>query len=339
MKTLWHGTLSALICFLIILPYSGYAAENTFTLRFSNFFPAPHSHSIVAEQWCREVEKETNGRVKINYFPGGTLTPAGQTYDSVVKGIADVGESLTAYTRGRFPLTEVIDLPLGLRSGYQATKMVNEYYARFKPKELDAVKVMYFHCYPPAMLFLKRPVYKMEDLKGMKIRCHGLSAKVVQALGGAPVGMSMNETYDALSRGVAEGVVCPFEAMKGWRLAEVVEYVVENYGSSQSAAIFVVMNKSKWQSLPPDIQRIIERINASWIEKEGKTWDEGDKIGRQLMMQMGRKFISLSKEEDARWARQVEPVIADYVKTVKAKGLPAEEALKFCRDYIQAHPK
>jgi TRAP-type C4-dicarboxylate transport system substrate-binding protein len=82
-------------------------------LTYSNFFPAPHNNSVLSVEWGKEVEKRTNGRVKVTVFPGGILTPAAQCYDGVVKGLSDVGLSVLGYTRGRFPLTEVLDLPLG----------------------------------------------------------------------------------------------------------------------------------------------------------------------------------------------------------------------------------
>lgn len=121
-----------------------FAAGNTVTLKYSNFFPAPHKNSIIMDQLCKEIEKRTSGRVKINYYPGATLTPPQQTYDSVVKGIADIGEALVGYTQGKFPLTAGLDLPLGKKSGYLATKMANAYLKRFQPKEFDDTKVMFF---------------------------------------------------------------------------------------------------------------------------------------------------------------------------------------------------
>ena len=124
-------------------------------------------------------------------FAGGTLTPADKCYDGVEKGISDIGMSVLGYTRGRFPLSEVIDLPLGYRSGAAATELVNAFYGKFQPKEFDSVKIMYFHAHGPGFLHTKKPVAKLEDLKGMKIRCTGLAAKIVTALGGIPVAMPM----------------------------------------------------------------------------------------------------------------------------------------------------
>ena len=163
-------------------------------LNYSIFFPAPAPQTKVATEWAQEIEKRTGGKVQITMFPGGTLTPAPQCYDGVVKGISDIGMSVFAYTMGRFPLMEVMDLPLGIKSGLVATKVINELNKKFKPKELADVEVMYLHAHGPGFLHTKKAVSKVEDLKGMKIRSTGLSAKIVGSLGGAPVAMAMGET-------------------------------------------------------------------------------------------------------------------------------------------------
>jgi TRAP-type C4-dicarboxylate transport system substrate-binding protein len=95
------------------------------------------------------------------------------------------------------------------------------------------------------------------------------------------------------------------------------------------------MNKDKWNSLPPDVQKIIEQVNEEWIEKHGRNWDAIDKPGMDLSLKLGNKVISLSAEENAKWARAVQPMFDEYVKEKAAKGLPAEEALKFCRERLK----
>lgn len=328
-----------LMSVFLLSPIGLFAQEKVITLSFSNFFPSTHKNSILMADWCKEVEKRTNNRLKINYYPGSTLTPAAQTYDGVVKGIADIGESVFGYTRGKFPIIQIVDMPLGYKNAYVATKMINELYKKFQPKELSDVKVLFLHAHGPGILFTKKPVNNLEDLKGMKIRSHGFSAKVAQYLGAVPVAMPQTETYDALRTGVVDGVLNPMEAMKGWKIGEVVSYTIENYGSAYTTSFFVVMNKNKWNSLPPDIQKIIEQINDEWIEKQGRLWDEIDKEGREFMVQRKNKFIALSKEEDARWAEKVRPVIAEYMNELKSKGLSGEDVLKFCLDYLKHHQR
>lgn len=316
------------------------AADPVIKLNYANFFPAPSPHSVLAEQWGKEIEKRTNGRVKITFFHGGTLAPAAQIYDSTVQGIADMGFSVLAYTRGKFPLTEVIDLPLGLKNGVTATKLINAYYKKFQPKEFDEVKVLYLHAHGAGLIHTtKKPIAKLEDLKGMKIRATGLASKIVVALGAAPVGTTMPETYDALRTGVAEGAMAPFMALKDFRWGELTGYSIENYGSSYSVGFFVVMNKNKWNSLPADVQKVFTQVSEEYTDKVGALWDSTDKDGIAFIKTKGVKILALSKEEDARWAKAVRPLLDDYVAAMKTKGLPGDQALKFCLDFIATHQK
>ena len=327
--------LASLVCAMVVVSvFLSTAAFAQIKLNYSNFFPAPHKNAVLSVEWGKEIEKRTNGKVQVTVFPGGTLTPADKCYDGVVKGISDVGMSVLSYTRGRFPLMEVIDLPLGYKSGAAATKLINLYYNKFKPKELDDVKVMYLHAHGPGILHTKKPVTKLEELKGVKIRSTGTVAKIVGALGGTPVAMPMPETYDALQKGIAEGVMCPVEALQGWKLGEVIKYTTENYGSAYTIGFFVVMNKSKWNSLPPDVQKVIEQVNVEWIDRHCKTWDEIDKAGIEFTQKLGNKIIPLSKEEDWRWVKAVKPLYEEYVNATKGKGLPGDEALKFCLEQL-----
>jgi TRAP-type transport system periplasmic protein len=299
-----------------------------------------HWVSISMENWCKEVEKRTNGRVKATMFHAGTLAPAPQIYDAVTKGIADIGYASISYTQGRFPVTEVIGLPLGYKSALVATRMANEYNKKFRPKEFEAVKVMWLTAHGPGILHTtKKPVNKLEELQGMKIRSTGTSSRVAAALGASPVGMPMSEAYDALSRGIVEGILCPPEALKSWKLGETVKYSTEDYGAGYSDCLYIIMNKDKWNALPDDLKQIIDAVNAEWIERDGKGWDDSDKDGRDFALARGNKFIPLSKEENDRWAAKVSPLLAEYAKNTNAKGLPGDDVLKFCQDYLKQHTK
>ena len=129
--------------------------------------------------------------------------------------------------------------------------------------------------------------------------------------------------------------MAPQESLATWKWGEVVKYTTEDFGASYSTGMFVVMNKDKWKSLPADIQKTIEKLNEEWIEKSGKGWDEIDKKGRETTLKLGNKIISLSKQENERWANAVRPLLNDYVNSMKAKGLPGDEALKFCLDRLK----
>ncbi len=331
--------IGSFFMFSFLLTGGGFSQTKPVTLTYSTFFPATHTHTLLSSEWAKEIEKRTNGAVKINLFPGATLTPPNQAYDGVVKGISDIALSVFSYTPGRFPLMELIDMPLGYKSALQATHLCNAFYKKFQPKELEAVQVMYLHAHGPGILHTKKPVHKLEDLKGMKIRCTGTTAKLVAKLGGIPVAMPQTETYDALQKGVVDGVMNPFEALKGWKIAEVIKSTTLNYDSAYSMAFFVVMNKQKWNALPKEVQSVIEKVNEEWIEKTGKAWDDIDKGGMEFTKAKGNQIIPLPQQEDERWAKMAQPIFAETVQAVKAKGLPGEEALKFIQDFLKKNPK
>ncbi len=330
----WALTLGIGGLWLFCVPLA-MAQTKPVELTYSIFFPAPHKNTVLAGEWIKEVEKRTNGRIKITLFPGGTLTPAPTCYDGVVKGISDIGMSVLGYTKGKFPLTEVIDLPLGYRTGMEATRLINQYYHKFNPKEFSEVKVLYFHAHGPGILHTKKEVRKLEDLKGLRIRCTGTAAKVVSALGGVPVSLPMGETYDALNRGMVEGSMAPVESLEGWKWGEVVKFTTESYGSAYSTGFFVVMNKEKWNKLPGEVQKTIEKVNQEWIEKTGKVWDDIDKSGKDFTVKLGNKILPLPKEENQKWAKAVHPILNEYERAMKEKRLPGEEALKFCLDFLK----
>jgi TRAP-type transport system periplasmic protein len=336
-KGKWAFSVVVLLVFgLACFTGAAFGQAKEIKLNYSNFFPAPHKNSVLAAEWAKEIEKRTNGQVKITMFHGGTLTPADKCYDGVTKGLSDIGFSVLSYTLGRFPLTEVIDLPQGYKSGTNATKLLNAYYKKFNPKELQDTKVMYLHAHGPGLLHTnKKPVKTLEDLKGQKIRSTGTVAKIASALGATPVAMPMPETYDALSKGIAEGVMCPMEALDGWKLAEVVKYTTQSYPTAYSIAFFVVMNKDKWASLPPEVQKVIEQVNEETVVKQAKVWDDIDVAGIELAKSKGNQMIPLSQEEGAKWVKAVQPMFEDYVKRMKEKGLPGEEALKFCQEELK----
>ena len=312
-----------------------FAQGKTVKLTYSHFWPVGHPVSNLIAEWGKEVEKRTNGRVAVLIFPAGTLTPADKCYDGVVKGISSLGSSALSYTRGRFPLMEVLDLPLGYKNATVATKLSNELYKKFQPRELADVKVMYFQAHGPGIIFTRRPVKTLEELKGMKIRSTGLGAKIVSALGAVPVAMPMSETYDALSKGVVEGSTAPAAGLEGFKWAEVVKYCIQDFGSAYTTTFFVVMNKNVWNSLPDDIQKTISQVNEEWIPRTGKCWDDYDKTGRDYAQKLGVQNIPLSKKEDERWAKKVSVTMDDYLSETKKKGLPGDSALKFCSEYLK----
>jgi len=324
----------ALVCFCC--GASAFGQAKPIELTYSTHMPAPHAVTLMSVGWGKEVEKRTNGRVKVTVFAGGTMLAADKAYDGVTKGIADIGVAVLGFTRGRFPLTEAIDLPLGYRNAFDSTRLLNAYLKRFKPKEFDEVNILYAHAHGPGVLHSsKKAVATFDDLRGLKVRCTGLSAKIVGALGGAPVAMPVGDTYDALSRGVVDASLAPFEALEGWRWAEVVKYSTESPAFGYTSAFVVVMNKKKWDALPPDIRTIIQQVSDGWGEKDASNWFTIEKSGKDFGVKHGVKVIAFSKEDNEKAMKAVKPLLDEYVQNMKKAGLPGEEVIKFCTDELK----
>lgn len=332
-----------LLCSLVLFAATAFfiagiqpAAAGPIKLTYSNFFPPGHIQSKLADAWCKEVGKRTGGRVVVEYYAGQTLTKARQNYDGVVTGLSDVGFSVLAYTRGRFPVMAAVDLPLGYTSGRVATQVANAVYRKFNPKELQDTQVMYLHAHGPGLVHTRdKPVRKIEDLKGMKMRGHGTSAKVLKALGATPVPKPMPELYQMLQKGVVEGAVYPYEVNDGWRMGEVIRYATGSYAAAYTTTFYVVMNKSKWEALPADVKKIIGEINQEWIGKHGDAWDTSDIDGVRALLNNGGQIIGLDKDEAARWKKAVSTIADEYVADAKKKGIGnARELVDFVRSTL-----
>jgi TRAP-type C4-dicarboxylate transport system substrate-binding protein len=323
----WLGVLAVALC--VSASTVGCTPKGeTIRLTYSIFFPPTHVQCIAATNWAAEIEKRSGGRVKIDIFPAGALTKADQCYEGVVKGVSDLGMSCFAYTRGRFPLLEGLDLPLGYPDGATATRIANEMVRKYNPEELKDVHMLYVHAHGPGILASKKPVKSMDDLKGLKIRATGLSTKIVEALGATPVAMSQPETYEALAKGVVEATLCPVETLKGWKQGEVIQYVVDASAIGYTTGMFVVMNKDKWNKLPPDLQKVFTDVSAEWVSKHGAAWDEADGAGRAFVTELKKESVSLPEAEQGRWKDAVKPILDTYVANAKAKNLPGEALLK-----------
>jgi TRAP-type transport system periplasmic protein len=319
-----------------------FAQEKVITIKVASWFPVGGTLDTIYREWSRDLEKRTGGKLKVMYYAGGTLVPVSQTYDAVVKGITDVGNHVLGYSMGRFPFSQILDMPIGWPPhGPEATIIANQFYKKFKQKEFDDVKVLYFHGQPGGYLHTKtRPVTKLEDMKGLKLRCYGSNAKFVGLLGAVPVAMPMTEVYDSLSRGVVDGTMSCYESIYNFRTGELVKYTTEHLSTGYGATFIVAMNKQKFASLPPDVQATIDKMSEEYIEKWGKVWEDSELLGKNWLIKRGVQIIALSKEEEARWYEKgAKPLVEAYIKEMKEKGLPGEEAVKFLLDSFKQYRK
>ena len=334
----WIFIISQVLVFSASLLFNAHAAEQKpIEFRYATFFPTADKQAQLGYAWAKEIEKRTNGKLKITYIPGGVFVRGDQIYEGILIGAADIGMSAFAYNWQFFPAMEAIDFSIGYPSAKIATSVINDFYKKFQPKELVDVKVLYLHAHGPGLLHSKKPVYKLEDLKGMRIRCTDFSAELTRALGGNPVVKPQGYTYVLLQDNYVDATWSPMEVLKGWRQAELSRNTIEPCSTSYTSGFYVAMNLKKWNSLPKDIQAVFEEVSAEWITRHAEAWDSSDEEGRRFTLNLGNKIIPLSKKENARWHKAARAVIDGYIRRTESKGLPGKEYVETISDLIKKY--
>lgn len=293
----------------------------------SNYLPPAHILSKMMGDMLKEIETQSNGRLEITYAPGGSLLTAPKTADGVEQGLADIGFSHIGYNPGRFPVSEALDLPMGYPSSWIATNVAVDYLDKFKPKEWDKFKVLQVNGGTTAAIHMaKSPVRKMEDLKGKTMRGAGEVADALKALGATPRDMPMTEVYEGMSKGTIDGLLVGAETLKSFKLADVTKYTTYAPSIGNSYLFYIIMNKSKWDSLPPDLQKIFNDVGAKYQAETALTWNKINVEGFETAIAKGIEFITLPDQEAARWKTAVQPVIDNYVTKLTGKGFAKQQA-------------
>jgi TRAP-type C4-dicarboxylate transport system substrate-binding protein len=295
-------------------------------VKIANFFPPPSKQSRITQEFGEELERRSGGKIKVQYFAGGSLLGGPNMFKGIESGIADIGYTHVYYTPGRMPVSEGIGLPVGIPTGWVGAHVGNDFYQRIKPKEFGSVKVLAIHANGPSMVISKRPVAKLEDMKGLTIRAPGIAGDIAKALGGTPTPTPMMEVYDSISKGVNEAVWGPYETLRTFRFAEVAKNVTLNWQIGASFPFYMAMNRKSYDRLPPDMRQLVDVMSGEYQERFALMWNEIDLEGLAFAKEKGVKYLELSAQEAARWQKAVEPVIDDWVKSIGTKGYKEAEA-------------
>lgn len=328
------GVFVAMVGLMLALSVN-VAADTPTKLSFSIWQQPDHYMVKAIRQWASEIEKRSGGKVKFEFYYGGTLTKGAQAYDGIVNGISDVAAAATGWNAGRFPLTRITDIPLGWTSSRQASLASWDYYKKFKPKEWDETHLLFLYTDAIGNLHTKKPVKSISDLKGMQIRGTGSDVPLIKAMGGTPVGMPWGEVYLSLQRGIVEGMISNYASFQAAKLAEVTDYTTEH--NVRSAGFWVAMNKDKWNSLSPDVQKVINEVSEEAVAAVGQALDDAQAAGRQYVIDSGNKIITPTDADKARFDEALTPIRDEWVKEVEGKGLPGKEVLEFVETSMKKH--
>ena len=317
----------AFICGFMAVSGGAARGQGTIHLNYANFPPETTFPCVQMERWAKEVEKRTNGKVKVHTFPGGTLVGAKNIFDGVQSGLADIGNFAMSYQPGRFLVSEAISLPVGFPNSKVATMALYDLIEKYNPKEFENVKILALFTSPPSSFMTKTPVRTLKDLKGMEVRVSGTLADAVKALGAIPVAMPQSDTPEAIQKGVVKGVVSSIEILKDFNIAAYCSYTtIVNIALTDFA---VVMNKGRWNSLPADVKKVFDglsREQSEWTAKyvddhvtEAVAWSK-EKYHHQV--------LQLPASDKAEIPKLMKPITDEYIVRAKSEGLPSAQIVK-----------
>lgn len=315
------------------------------TLKLEHFLP-PQANvpRLVLDVWADKVEKDSGGRIKIERYATMSLggTPP-ELMDQVIDGVADIGWTLPGYTPGRFPRTEVFELPFLMTDAAAASSAYWQIFEKYmKDTEFKDVHILGTWVHGPGLIHTNKPVKKPSDLQGMKIR--GGSRVVNQLLervGATPVGMPVPAVAEALSKGVLDGTTIPWEVTPALKVPELVKNHTEFEGPAFYTLTFVLaMNKDKYESLPDDLKEVIDKNSGlDFSIFAGRTQADADGPARDIAVKLGNNIITLTEEEAKEWQELAQPIYASWVEDMKGRGIDGQALIDEARALMSAYGK
>lgn len=309
------------------------APKKVYKLKFAHHNP-PTSYLATKgfDPWVKAIESRTNGQVKFEVYPSQTLSKTTDVYDNTINGIVDIGWSFVAFYPSRFPLTEVINLPmLGIDSAALGSKVIWDLYANspYLKKEFADVKVLTLHTHDPNPIISKKPIVTAADLAGKKLRTGGGPINpFLQAMNASPILMGSTDTYQAAEKGVIDGAVLVMEAIQMQSLQEVWKEVLD--ANVNSGVFFLVMSKKVWDGLPPDVQKVIEEESGDKASQLfAKAFDETKSLCAADIVKAKGTVRPMEAAEITKWEEIAKPIWTKWAADLEAKGQPAKAVLEY----------
>jgi TRAP-type transport system periplasmic protein len=322
-------------------------AQQSVTLKFHTFM-APQSNVWLTmhKPWMEKVEKESGGRIKFEGYPAMQLggTPV-QLYDQAKDGVVDVVWTLPGNTAGRFPRVEVFELPFVMNNAEATSKAYWEYVQTMAPDEFKDVQVLALHVHGPGMFHTKDKLVKTaDDLKGLKVRGPTRQiTKMLGYLGATPVGMPLPAIPDALSKGTIDGCVIPWEVVPSVKVHELTKFhsEFEPAGGALYTTTFVMgMNKAKYNSLAPDLKKVIDNnsglATSAWL---GKTQQGNDPVGRKAAVDRKNTIHTIPAADAQEFKRKARLVEVEWAEDMTKKGHDGKKLLETAKALIDKHGK
>ena len=312
-------------------------------LKVHHFLPASSfAQTLFIQPWCDRIAKDSNNKMKCQIYPSMQLggSPP-QLFEQARDGVADVVWTLPGYTAGRFPSIEVFELPFMMQSPEATSKALWDYVDQHAKAEFKDVKPLAFHVHADGVFHMtNKPIRTSADLKGLKLRAPTrMTTKFLSLLGATPVPMPVPQVGDALSKGVIDGAVLPYEVMPAMKIQELVKYHSETDPTEPAfytSTFIFAMNQAKYDSLPADLKKVIDRNSGQSLSGiAGKAFLQADVEGKKLTTKNTTNVIPKAELEN--WKKLGQPLADAWVADMNAKGKNGKEMLDAAKSLIAKH--
>ncbi len=315
-------------------------------LKVAHFLPPmSNMHAGFIVPWCDKIEAESKGRMKCQIYPAMQLggTPP-QLLNQVRDGVADIVWTIPGYTPGRFPISEVFELPFVTTTHEATARAVWDFIDENAASEFDGLKRIANWVVGPYVIHLRDKELKtLEDFRGMKIRAPSrLGNRMLTVLGATPVGMPVPQIAESLSRGVIDAAIVPWEVVPATKTHELTKYHAEVSGgySLTTATSIYVMNQKKYDSLPADLKKIIDDNSGRETSALAATaFRKGDEGGRAAASNRGNQINQIPPEEVERWKKAVQPVTDEWIADVTSKGYDGRKLYDRAAELVKQYSK
>jgi TRAP-type transport system periplasmic protein len=323
--------------------FMSHVSAQEVTLKVHFFLPASSfANTLFIQPWCDKIAKESNNKMKCQSYPSMQLggTPP-QLFEQVRDGVADVVWTLPGYTAGRFPSVEVFELPFMMQNPEATSKALWDYVEQYGAAEFKDVKALAFHVHGDGVFHMtSKPIKTAADLKGLKLRAPTrMTNRFIALLGATPVSMPVPQVGDALSKGVIDGAVVPYEVVPSVKIQELVKFHSETDPAEPAfytSTFIFAMNKAKYESLPADLKKVIDNNSGQALSGQiGKAFLQADAEGKKLTAKNTTNVIPKAELEN--WKKLGQPLSDGWVADMNAKGQDGKKMLDGAKALIAKH--
>lgn len=319
------------------------SAAQEVTLRLHQFLP-PQANvpKNIIEPWIESIETASDGRIKIDHFPAmqlGGKPP--ELIGQAIDGVADIVWTVSGYTPGRFPHTEVFELPFMMTNAEATSRAYWDMAQKYMVDgEFSDFHLLGAWVHGPGLIHSADPIETPADLNGVKLRAPTrVTNMMFSGMGATPVGMPVPAVPEGLSKGVIDATVIPWEVTGALKVPELVTNHLEFGDASLYTTTFLfAMNQDAYDAMPEDLRVILdENSGAEFSAFAGKQMQLDDGPAREFALDLGNEVTTLTPEQVEEWRAAAAPTVEAWIAEVAEQGMDGTALIEEAQALIQSY--